>query len=97
MQGAVRAESGSGDQKVEGTPTGSWTIRAGSGNADLRLANGGYDLDLTTNSGTITVDKPLVTTVQGRVQEERHHITGKVNGGGPVVMVRTGSGDVHIY
>lgn len=98
VKGELRAESGSGDQRIEGTPTGSWNVRTGSGNIELRLASdAGFDLDLSTSSGTVTVDKPLVTTVQGRVQEERHHISGKVNGGGPQVSVHTGSGDAHIY
>ena len=35
-------------------------------------------------------------TVQGRVQEMRKSIRGKVRGGGPVLSVRTGSGDIHI-
>jgi hypothetical protein len=34
--------------------------------------------------------------VQGRVEETRKHIQGKVRGGGPLLSVRTGSGDIHI-
>ena len=98
VKGGLRAESGSGDQRVEGTPTDSWEVRTGSGNLELRLASDvGCDLDLSTNSGTIVLDKPVVTTVEGRVQEPRHHILGKIHGGGVPVSVRTGSGDVHIY
>ena len=98
VKGAVRAESGSGDQRVEGTPTASWNIRTGSGNAELRVpSEAAFDLDLSTNSGTVVLDKPVTTTVQGRVQESRRHIEGKVHGGGPLVSVHTGSGDVHIY
>jgi hypothetical protein len=33
--------------------------------------------------------------VQGSV--EKHHITGKINGGGPTVRVETGSGDIRIH
>ena len=39
---------------------------------------------------------PITTTVQGRVQETRKTINGKVRGGGPMLTVRTGSGDIHI-
>jgi hypothetical protein len=35
-------------------------------------------------------------TVQGRVHEERKTIRGKVRGGGPLLRVRTGSGDIQI-
>jgi hypothetical protein len=42
------------------------------------------------------VDAPITMTVQGRVQETRKSITGKVRGGGPLLTLRTGSGDIHI-
>jgi hypothetical protein len=44
----------------------------------------------------VEVDSPLEMTVQGRVQETRKSIHGKVRGGGPLLSVRTGSGDIHI-
>jgi hypothetical protein len=44
----------------------------------------------------VDVDSPIEMTVQGRVQESRKQIRGKVHGGGPLLAVRTGSGDVHI-
>ena len=72
-------------------------MKTGSGNADLRVpADAGFDLDVSTGSGNITVDHPVTTTVQGRVQSPQKSITGKVRGGGPEVTVHTGSGDVHI-
>jgi hypothetical protein len=98
VKGGVRAESGSGNQRVEGTPSSSWNIRTGSGNAELRVpSEAAFDLDLSTSSGTVVLDKPVTTTVQGRVEESRRHIEGKVHGGGPLVSVHTGSGDVHLY
>jgi hypothetical protein len=35
-------------------------------------------------------------TVQGRVEDTRKRIEGKVRGGGPLLTVHTGSGDIHI-
>jgi hypothetical protein len=35
-------------------------------------------------------------TVQGRVEEMRKAIRGKVRGGGQLLRVRTGSGDIQI-
>jgi hypothetical protein len=97
IQGAFRAEAGSGDITAEGTQSGSWEIRTGSGNVHVRLpANSAFDADITTSSGTIDVDSPIEMTVQGRVQESRKTIRGKVRGGGPVLSVRTGSGDIHV-
>ena len=97
IQGGFRAEAGSGDITAEGTQSGNWEIRTGSGNVHVRLpSNAAFDADLTTSSGTIDVDSPIEMTVQGRVEEVRKSIHGKVRGGGPLLSVRTGSGDIQI-
>jgi len=97
LQGGFRAEAGSGDVTAEGRQTGTWEVRTGSGNVRVRLpANAAFDADISTSSGTVDVDHPLEMTVQGRVQETRKQIRGKVGGGGPLLSVRTGSGDIHI-
>ena len=97
IQGAFRAEAGSGDITAEGTQTGAWEIRTGSGNVHVRLpANAAFDANLSTSSGTLDVGSPITMTVQGRVQETRKSIIGKVRGGGPLLSLRTGSGDIHI-
>lgn len=97
VQGGLRAEAGSGDITAEGTQTSAWQIRTGSGNVHVRLpANAAFDADISTSSGTLDVNAPITMTVQGRVQETRKHIDGKVRGGGPLLSLRTGSGDIHI-
>jgi DUF4097 and DUF4098 domain-containing protein YvlB len=97
IQGAFHAEAGSGDITAEGTQTGPWEIRTGSGNVHVRLpANAAFDANLSTSSGTLDVDAPITMTVQGRVQETHKQISGKVRGGGPMLTLRTGSGDIHI-
>ena len=97
IQGALRAEAGSGDITAEGTQAGAWEIRTGSGNVHVRLPqNAAFDADISTSSGTLDLNVPITTTVQGRVQEGRKHIVGKAGGGGPPLSVRTGSGDIHI-
>ena len=97
IQGAFRADAGSGDITAEGTQAGAWEIRTGSGNVHVRLpANAAFDANISTSSGTLDVDAPITMTVQGRVQETRKSIVGKVRGGGPLLTLRTGSGDIHI-
>jgi len=97
MQGTLHAEAGSGDISAEGTQTGTWEIRTGSGNVHVRLpANAAFDANLSTSSGTLDVGPAVTMTVQGRVQEARKQIMGKVHGGGPLLTVRTGSGDIHV-
>jgi len=58
--------------------------------------NSAFEADLSTSSGTLDIDAPITMTVQGRVQETRKSIHGQVRGGGPVLKVHTGSGDIHI-
>jgi|SRR5579864_1054755 len=97
INGGFHGETGSGDVTAEGTQTASWEIRTGSGNVRVRLQpNAAFEADVSTSSGTINVDSPIEMTVQGRVQESRKQIRGKVRGGGPLLSVHTGSGDVHV-
>jgi hypothetical protein len=97
IQGSFHGEAGSGDITAEGTQTGSWEIRTGSGNVHVRIpSNAGFDADISTSSGSIDVGAPIEMTVQGRVGESHKQIHGKARGGGPLLRVRTGSGDIHI-
>ena len=97
VEGAFHGETGSGDVTAEGTPGGSWEIHTGSGNVHVRLpSNAAFDADISTSSGSIDVGAPIEMTVQGRVGDTRKAIRGKVRGGGSLVRVRTGSGDIHI-
>jgi hypothetical protein len=96
IHGGLRAEAGSGDITAEGTQTAGWEIRSGSGNVHVRLpANAAFDADFSTSSGSLEVNAPVTTTVQGHV-ETRKAIRGQVRGGGPLLTVHTGSGDIHI-
>ncbi len=97
VQGEFRGETGSGDVTAEGTQTGSWEIHTGSGNVHVRLpGNAAFDADISTSSGTVDVGEPIEMTVQGRVGDTHKQIRGKVHGGGPLLRVRTGSGDIHV-
>ena len=97
MNGGFRAEAGSGDIHADGTPKSLWTVRTGSGNVTLRLpSESAFDVDISSSSGTVVVDHPVSTTVQGRVQESRKSVVGKVRGGGPTISVHTGSGDIRL-
>ena len=97
VQGEFHGETGSGDVTAEGTQTGSWEIHTGSGNVHVRLpSNAAFDADISTSSGSVDVGEPIEMTVQGRVGDSHKQIRGKVHGGGPLLRVRTGSGDIHI-
>jgi len=97
INGEFHGETGSGDVTAEGTLSGPWEIRTGSGNVRLRLPeNAAFEADFSTSSGSIDVNSPIEMTVQGRVNDTHHQIHGKVHGGGQLLKVRTGSGDIHI-
>lgn len=106
------ARTGSGDIRlgpVQATDvelhTGSGSVRArmarapktlrvdtGSGEVDLALPRDvSADLDIETGSGGIRVDMPVQLLSSGR-----SHFRGKLGGGGPDFVIRTGSGGVHL-
>ena len=97
VQGSLHTETGSGEITAEGQQSGTWDAHTGSGNVRLRLpSNAAFDADISTSSGSIDVGAPMEMTVQGRVGDAHKSIHGKVRGGGPLLRVHTGSGDIHI-
>jgi len=98
VNGALRVESGSGDTEISGTNTGTWEVRTGSGNVEITLpAEAAFDLDATTGSGSIVTDRAISMTVQGDLRKSERTIRGKVAGGGPLLKLHTGSGDIRIH
>jgi DUF4097 and DUF4098 domain-containing protein YvlB len=93
IHGGLRAGTGSGDIKVAGTPADPWHLETGSGNSEFWAANSAITLDASTGSGSIHSDKEMLT--QG--SNDHHHVTGKINGGGPTVRIETGSGDIRVH
>jgi len=94
VSGALKASTGSGDVQVDGQPSTDWKISTGSGSILLALGSSAhFNLDADTGSGSVHVDQPI--TMQGNLN--RHHVSGTVNGGGPVVRANTGSGDITIH
>jgi hypothetical protein len=91
--GALKASTGSGDIDVQGHPTADWKLSTGSGSIQMALGGGAkFNLVADTGSGSVNVSQPI--TMQGSLN--RHHISGSVNGGGPLVHANTGSGDITI-
>ena len=93
LRGGLHAETGSGNIKAGGAPTGDWKLEAGSGNIDIWIGNAAVTLDASTGSGNIHTDQDMVT----HGSSDHHHVSGKINGGGPTVRVETGSGDVRVH
>ena len=97
INGGFRAEAGSGNIHGKGLPKNMWSVRAGSGNVNLYVpSDAAFDVDISSNSGNVTLGHPVTTTIEGRVRESRKSVVGKVRGGGPMVSVHTGSGNVQV-
>ncbi|HUY80801.1 MAG TPA: DUF4097 family beta strand repeat-containing protein [Acidobacteriaceae bacterium] len=93
VTGGLYAETGSGDITASGYPGDGWKLETGSGSVTLNTGHSAYNLDASTGSGDVHCDPPLTT--HGTLNH--HHVTGEINGGGPIVRVETGSGDIHIH
>jgi hypothetical protein len=93
VSGGLKAETGSGNIEVSGKPVSLWKIGTGSGDVTIATNGSAFTLDASTGSGGIQTDVPM--TVEGSL--DKHHVIGKINGGGPTVRVETGSGSVHVH
>jgi DUF4097 and DUF4098 domain-containing protein YvlB len=93
VAGPLRAETGSGNIMAWGDPGGDWKLETGSGDVTLKLsAQAAFNLHAHTGSGSIETNHPI--TVQGKVG--RTDLRGVVRGGGALVNVGTGSGNIRI-
>jgi DUF4097 and DUF4098 domain-containing protein YvlB len=82
----ARAKGGSNVQSE-------WNIKTGDGSVDLELPGElKANLDASTHDGHISLGIPV--TVEGMFSSSR--VSGKMNGGGPSIVVRTGDGSIHL-
>lgn len=93
VQGGLRAETGAGDIEVTGKPTSDWKIDTGSGSLTLNTQGAHSSLYAQTGSGNVHSDPPILT----HGNQEHHRMSGEINGGGPMVRLETGSGNITIH
>jgi DUF4097 and DUF4098 domain-containing protein YvlB len=94
LNGSLAARAGSGNIDAEGRLTGPANLSSGSGNVKLHLGSDArFNLEASTGSGDIRIHYPGAPEQN---EHSRHHMTAPINGGGPPLEVRTGSGDVEI-
>ena len=93
ISGGLQAQTGSGEIEATGKPTSDWKLGTGSGSIHLTVGKTtAFNLNASSGSGGIHVSQPI--NLQGDLNQ--HHITAAVNGGGPTIQARTGSGSIHI-
>lgn len=93
LRGGLRGHTGSGNIKAAGTPATDWKLETGSGNVEFSSGGAAFTLEASTGSGGIHTDMEMLT--QGTT--DRHHVSGKINGGGPTVRIETGSGEIRVH
>jgi hypothetical protein len=92
IAGSIDAETDSGGIHLSQNSAAPIRAKADSGGVTVRLAsNAGYDINVESESGHISVPE---VAVHGDIS--KHHVEGKVRGGGPMVNVRVDSGNVSI-
>ncbi|MDY6878048.1 MAG: DUF4097 family beta strand repeat-containing protein [Chloroflexota bacterium] len=100
--GAIEVRNGTEAELMLGTTSGEIRFsgsldtqeghRVESTSGDVRLvlpADTAFDLDIKTDSGDIQTDFAVTMT-----DFDRKHVTGEVNGGGPLLQINTSSGDI---
>jgi DUF4097 and DUF4098 domain-containing protein YvlB len=86
--GSVTARARSGSAVIS-----EWNIKTGDGSVDLDLPGElKANLDASTHDGSISLGIPV--TVEGSFSTSR--VSGKMNGGGQTILVRTGDGSIHL-
>ena len=86
--GSIRAGISSGSKMTSG-----WDVSTGDGSVTLRVpVRFACDLDVHTGDGGVHLSVPIT----GRSGRGKQDVFAKVNGGGPLLRVRTGDGSVNI-
>ena len=86
--GNIDGEAEAGSKNNSG-----WNLHTGDGNVALRLPSDfAADLDAETGDGRVNIVFPL--TMNGSVKERS--VRGKINGGGSLLELRTGDGNIEL-
>jgi hypothetical protein len=85
--GSIHADIDRGSKMM-----GAWYLHSGDGSIDLGLPEGlSANVDVRTGDGSIRSDLELSDS------DRRHHsLRGKLNGGGPLLELRSGDGSIHL-
>lgn len=90
--GSIDAQADSGGIRLAQTHPAPIHAKADSGGVTVKLAPGvGYDISAESDSGGISVPAMTVNS-----SFSKHHVEGKVHGGGPLVSIRVSSGNITI-
>jgi DUF4097 and DUF4098 domain-containing protein YvlB len=94
---AVAADTSSGEIAVSfsAVPKADCRLEVSGGGIQVGLPPAtAVDLDARSSGGRVISDLPVTTTVQGR--QISGTLQGKINGGGPALVLRSSSGDIRL-
>lgn len=91
LKGGVRANTGNGNLSMAGTPTADWEMRTGNGMI-LFAADAAAKFNLDAETGSGLIDSTLPAPLSGHITNGV--LRGPVRGGGPVVKMYTGNGNI---
>ena len=93
LHGGLHANTGTGTLTLSGLPSSDWKLETGTGAIHCHIdANAKFTVDAETGSGSI--DSKLPGSTSGHTT--KGELRGPVNGGGPVVKMFTGSGNIDL-
>ncbi len=93
VNGGLRATTGSGEIDIQGQIATDWHVDTGSGSIRIALGRDAhFGVEASTGSGTVHTEQQIM--MRGSLNP--HRVTGSVNGGGPILHLQTGSGDIQI-
>ena len=93
FEATLRARTGSGPIQAAGAPGGAWHLTTGSGGIDVDLSDeAAFEIDARTRSGAVRCDHPVAVH-----DMRRGRLQGRVRSGGPLITLRTGSGNIDIH
>lgn len=94
VNGSLSVSTGSGDVRADGTPSADWRVETGSGTVTLTLpGNAAFEVYARTSSGRIDVEAPMTNQ---EMSNRGRELRGTVRGGGHMLDLHTGSGDIRV-
>ena len=97
VMGNINAKTSGGSIKtyISRQPEGDCSLETSGGNVTVYLIEGiAVDVDARTSGGHVSTDVPITVVVQGKIN--RNRLQGAINGGGPLLKLRTAGGSIHL-